>query len=462
MTAPRNILVFDLGTSYFKACVFGSVGQLQAIARVSTPYTNTNGDYSEVSVSSFDEALLSLARELRKAAPEAYAAISAVTFSTQTNSFVLLDADDETLTPFVIWNDRRAMAHQAPLEEILALPDFYKKTGVPILSPEFMVAKLHWYQIQAPELWERVARIALISDYFTMRFTGQFVTEAGAAGLTGLIDIHELAWWPEALEIAGLEHDTLPEIVRAGSDLGGITPEAATRFGLPDECAFVVGCLDQYAGAIGAGNIAPGVISETTGTVLATVRCADEFTPEPGSSVFLGPASDPGRYYQMVFGDVSANLLEAFRGALPEEKSFAELDALAAEAETTLMLPTELDTPDLLALVRQWAVEKPVGEAARAILEGVAGTLKRQVTALCGSAPPLQIHCVGGAAKSTVWMGIKAHTLGVPMCAVACDEPTSLGAAVLARAALADAPLSDVVSQCVDLKNPISHVEENR
>lgn len=446
-----TILVFDLGTSYFKGTLFAMDGQLLAAHHVPTPFTNSTTPYSEVAVEAFENALLALAEALRACAPEAYAAIAAVTFSTQTNSFVLLDADDAPLTPIVIWNDRRAMAQSAPLEALMALPDFYETTGVPGLSGEFMVAKLHWYQQATPELWERVARIALISDFLTLRFTNKFVSEAGAAGLTGLVDIHTLDWWDAALDRADISRDELPEIVRAGTALGTITPEAATRFHLPTATQFVVGCLDQYAGAIGAGNVSAGGVSETTGTVLATVRCAEEFTPQPGSGVFWGPAAMEGRYYQMVFGDVSANLLDAFQKALPEPTSFAALDALAAVADTgALALPRGLDTPELLDTVRNWATTQPAGVAVRAILEGVAEALRAQVVQLCGDDRPAVLHSVGGAARSTVWMQIKVDRLGLPVRAIACPEPTSLGAALLAMHGLTDVPLAELVAQCVN------------
>lgn len=452
MNLSRAIIVFDLGTTFFKGTLFDVEGNLLALARVPTPFTNNRAPHSEVAVPKFDAALDALAAGLRQQAPDAYAATCAVTFSSQTNTFALLDADNEPLTPFVVWNDRRAVDSGPLLARLQALPEFYATTGVPGLSPEFMVAKLHWFQQQTPELWERVARITLISDYFTSRFTGQFTTETGAAGLTGLVDIHAADWWDAALNTAELDRDALPAIARAGTCLGAITLDASTRFGLPLDCQFVVGCLDQYAGALGAGNCTPGDVSETTGTVLATVRCASTFSPELGSPVFWGPAAEPGRYYQMVFGDVSGNLLEAYRNALPEPIDYDTLSQAAARAEDRLLLLSRtMDTPEMLAQVRGWARNESQGEAVRAILEGVAAALAEQVAQLCGAEPPVELRSVGGAARSAVWLEIKANTLGVPVRAVACPEPTSLGAALLALHGLDGTPLSELAARCVQL-----------
>lgn len=455
-SAAATILVFDLGTTNFKGTLFDINGELKALARIPTPFTNTRGVHSEVSVEAFDAAIQQLAEELRALAPADYAAITAVTFSSQTNSFVLLNPSGDALTPFIIWNDRRASAVSPPLDAFLALPDFYARSGIPALSPEFMLAKLYWHQEETAEMWERVDRILLISDYLTWRFTGKFVTEAGAAGLTGLIDIHTLEWRTDALALLALDRDSLCDIVRAGTNLGTVTPEAARSFHLSTDCAFVVGCLDQFAGAIGAGNTHPGDVSETTGTVLATVRCADTFAPVAGSPVFWGPSASAGRYYQMIFGDVSANLLEAFRNALPETVDF---DVLGEEAEAAasgrLILPRDLDTPALLELVGCWANTESRAEAVRAIFEGVADSLSDQLEQLCGPSRPSEIHSVGGAARSKVWMAIKADILGIPVRAVACPEPTSLGTAFLAIHGMTGESLATLTTRCVTLETAV-------
>jgi sugar (pentulose or hexulose) kinase len=220
LNPSATILVFDLGTTNFKGTLFDINGELKALARIPTPFTNTRGVHSEISVPAFDAAIGQLAEELRASAPDDYAAIAAVTFSSQTNSFVLLGPSGEAMTPFIIWNDRRAAAINPPLDAFMALPDFYARSGVPGLSPEFMLAKLYWHQEETAEMWERVDRILLISDYLTWRFTGKYVTEAGAAGLTGLVDIHTLEWRDDALALLALERDSFCDIVRAGTNLG--------------------------------------------------------------------------------------------------------------------------------------------------------------------------------------------------------------------------------------------------
>jgi xylulokinase len=197
-----------------------------------------------------------------------------------------------------------------------------------------------------------------------------------------------------------------------------------------------MGCLDQYAGAIGADNVLPGRVSETTGTVLATVRRANKFSANAPAGVYQGPASKPGDYYQMVFSSISAGLLERYRNQLPDRPTFAELDALAARvpagAEGLLLHPLAANLPVSEMFVGRTPVHQR-GHDVRAIMEGVALELRKQVTILCGPSWPASIPAAGGAARSKLWLQIKRDVLGCQVEAVHCPEPTSLGAAQLAR-----------------------------
>ena len=302
-----------------------------------------------------------------------------------------------------------------------------------------MLAKVLWLRDAGRKSGARQGTLCLISDYLTQLLTGQYVTEAGAAGLTGLVDIHHCGWWPEMLARFELAESRLTHRGSRGTDLGPITAEAARRFELPAACRFVVGCLDQYAGAIGVGNVEPGMISETTGTVLATVQCADRFAPRAGPAVFQGPAFRPGLYWRMAFGEVSANLLHWYRDQLLDRPDFQQLTALAgpiAPGAEGLLLRTGRGLTDPENVWQGMTCRHTRGHAVRCILETVAFALKDQIAALAGAALPAEIRCAGGAARNDLWLQIKADVLGVATAATECPEPTSLGAAMLAVASL--------------------------
>lgn len=450
-----HVLCFDLGTTYFKAAVFDRGGKLLALARRSTPTQRPQPGWAEYEQPVFLQTLRDLAGDLRAEDAAALGEVRAVSFASQANSFLLLDEHDEPVTPIIVWNDRRAEPIADDLARRLDDPERAQRTGVPALSGGFMVAKWLWLSEHEPERVVKARRLCLISDEFTRWLTGEHVTEAGVAGLTGIVDIHDLTWRSEAVKKLGLDAVTLPRVVRAGTVVGPLLPEAAQVLGVPADCRFVVGCLDQYAGAIGAGNVAPGGLSETTGTVLATVRLSDHPRPMDGDTVYQGPAFSPGAYFQMCFGPISASLLEVYRQTHAPQASYDELVREAAAVGPGA---------GGLTLDRQrsaagdgpvFAGETPAhtrGHHVRAILEAVADALVEQAGELTGDEPAAQVRSVGGAARSDVWLQIKADRLGVPVAAIDCPEPTCLGVAILATAALEGRPVPEVAADLVPLR----------
>ena len=433
-----HLLGLDLGTTNFKAAVYDREGRRLASARCPTPIEEPHPGWVEIPLDRFRETIVELIGRLREQDANAVERVGALSFASQTNSFVLLDGEDRPLTPLILWCDRRAEGGSAWVERLKALPGLYRRTGVPALRGHFAVAKLEWLSRHEPQAWRRARRFLLISDYLTMWFTGKAWTEAGAAALTGLLDIHELAWWPEARAV--LEHEALalPEPVRAGTPAGTIRAEVAETLGLRRDCRFAVGCLDQYAGAIGVGTDRPGAVCETTGTVLAVVACAETFDPSLAErGVFQGPGDRARRYYRMAFSGLAANLLEAYRREHAPEHSFAELDRLAAPL-VDQPLACELDVAASEAegqAIFRHSPHSP-GEGALAIMRAVAGRLNEQLVSVCGESKPAEVTCAGGAARSELWRQLKERATGVAMRVTETDEPTCRGAALCAAKSL--------------------------
>ncbi len=452
-----HILTFDLGTTYFKVCLFDDAGEIIAVRRAVPPTHISDAERHELPVDRFRDVLNDAVLEIADSVEGGLRHVVAISFATQANSFTLLDEHDQPLTPFIMWPDNRACPAEPQIKALSKLDSFYQTTGIPDISGQFLPAKLHWLKQHEPDIWSQTRRVCLISDYLTLWLTGQHATEAGTAGLTGLIDIHQIRWWPDALKHMSIPEGWLPKVVRAGTDLGCIREDIATTWGLPADCRFVVGCLDQYAGTIGAGNVTPGGVAETTGTVLATVRCAGRFDPNASQGVFQGPGCDDHTWYQMVFGDTSANLLEAFRNSLPDRPSYEALCDLASKvpqgSDGLHVDASQVHHPEHMFLNQ--TDQHTTGHQVRAILEAVAYALNQQINALRGKTPPSRIRSVGGAARSELWLQIKADVLGIPVQAMTCPEPTSLGAAILAICSLRNTPIKPLASQLVQTRPTI-------
>lgn len=439
-----HALAFDLGTTFFKACLFDGQGELVALARTATPILAPQPGWAEMTPQAFENALRTLADELQQAAPAAWAQIGAVGISTQANTFCLLDEDHQAITPFLIWTDQRTAGDPVLAEQLDRLvpqppapsaPAAYALTGLPTYGTGFSPGRLLWLRREQPDLFARARSVHWLGDRLIYLLTGRHATPAGTAALTGLLDFSSLQWRQEARELLGITAWHLPEPLRGGTDLGPVNTDFARGLGLPAAARLAMGDLDQYAGAIGAGATRPGIVAETTGTVLAAVRFSEAFDPAGAAhQVFHGPAFEPGWCTQMRFGPISAGLLERYRAQQTDQPTYEQLGREAADAAPG---GVQLDRPASAATREPTFVGTPPtrGAAVRAIFEGVAESLAEHLNALGAGSLPAEIRSVGGAARSDLWLQIKADRLGVPVIATACPEPTSLGAAILAWSA---------------------------
>ena len=107
-------------------------------------------------------------------------------------------------------------------------PDIARRTGL-LLDPYFSATKLAWLLEHVPGARERAQRGELafgtIDSWLAWRLTGgkRHVTDATNASRTLLFNIRSCEWDPVLLELFGIPHACLPQIIptaaRAACDL---------------------------------------------------------------------------------------------------------------------------------------------------------------------------------------------------------------------------------------------------
>ncbi len=415
----RLLLGIDFGTSYFKVGLFDAAGRLQGLGRVAVQAEGTAGR-AELPVPRFWALLRTALGSALSDARANLADIAALAYSSQANSFVLLDAADAPLTPLVLWTDARAEPIAPELERFSRRPEFAPKVGFSGWSGGFAVAKCGWYQDRAPELWARVRHVATLPDYFTFALTGERKIDASAASFLGLYDLERGGWWRAALEAARLQPAQLAAPVPPGTMVGRTGTHAAERFGLPAGLPLAVGGLDHHVAALGSGLGRLGDVSISTGTVLAAMTLVPAPSPRPGC--FHGPDFTAGRFYRLAFDPAGAGQLEDYQRQFGGGQTLEQLLALAAAAPAAGAPPANLGTADR-------------GAAVRFLLEKIAATHRRLIGEVTGGASVSRIIATGGGARSPLWLQIKADLCGVPVVAPQSPERACLGAAVLASVA---------------------------
>ncbi|MCD4825431.1 MAG: hypothetical protein K8S55_12610 [Phycisphaerae bacterium] len=459
------ILGIDLGTSYFKLGLFDRAGKLHGLGKVPVQTDNGDGSLCELPVERFWAVLR---QGLDDALAEAGAAaedVAAMAYSSQANSFILLDEHDKPLTPLILWPDARAGQIDPAVRQLSERDDFLGVTGIGIgCDNQFAVAKLKWFQRQCPELWAGAARIMTISDYLVFSLTGRAVGDAGTASLLGLWDVSRQRWWDDALRLIGIAPSQLSPPLAPGTAAGNLTAEATGRLGLKPAIPLAVGSLDHHVAAIGAGVGQACQFSESTGTVLACLRLTDEFNPM--RNCCAGPGVGGRGYYQLAFENNGASVLEWYHRNHAPRISIPELVAMAADippgSDGLIALPSANKYSDLDGFLSRTPDHKH-GHFVRAIMESTAASLMGLVDNLCREGRPSRIVATGGGARSDLWLQMKADMLDVEFVAPACKEPACMGAAMLGSVAagwfadLADAAKAWAADRRVFRADPETH-----
>ncbi|MCK5739486.1 hypothetical protein KAH55_09905, partial [bacterium] len=441
----KFVLGVDLGTSYFKLGLFNPDGELCGLGRIEVPKNIGNGSRCEVPVPRFWSLLQQGVAEACVQAKARPNQIKAVAYSSQANSFLLMDQKQQPLTPLILWCDNRAK----PLPEVGDLfekENFLERSGLGLpCSYQFCAAKVSWFQKQQPDLWNQAARLMTLSDYLTYSLTNQFVGDAGTASLLGLLDIHNREWQPDIVDLSAVK---LSKPLMPGTVAGPITPSGAELLGISPGIPFVVGSLDHHIAALGAGVGQLADMSESTGTVLACLNYTTTFHPK--ANICTGTGLNTDTYYQLAFDNNGAAALEWYQKQFAPELTLDELGRLATDVpigSAGLFARPEAHHYSGNSGFESITEAHLHGHFFRAMMESTAVSLLKLVQFLADTDFPKRIVATGGGAKSDFWLQIKADLFGTEFITTQSPEPACLGAGLLAALAAGWFPNLTVASR---------------
>jgi xylulokinase len=434
--SKEGYLGLDLGGTGVKAAVFDRQGKPLALAH--RPYRTeiSPEGHAELDIRIIDKA----AREaVREATGRAQVRVLALSISSQGQTFVTLDATDRPLHRVIAWFDSRAVKEARQIHEDLEESD---RQGLD-LSPIASAAKILWLRKNRPEISSRAARILLLPDYVTYRLTGQAVCDPVMAWTTGLFSESEGEYRLGALRLVGVAREQLSGVAPAGTRVGEVLPRVADEWGLEAGTQVAVGTNDQLAGALGAGNVSPGIVSETTGTCLALITLAQPPLPQLPRGLFQGPSPVFGFRYLLAYSKTAGLLLEWFRSQLGAGRSLEDLDAealLIAPGSQGLSVLPHFDgmvspnpNPSARGAFINLSLRHTPAHLYRAILESVAFSLRENLELITTAGFRIgRLRSIGGGARSDVWLQIKADVTGQEIERPLVPEAAVLGAAMMA------------------------------
>ena len=276
------VIGIDIGTTSTKSVAYDVDGHPGATHAVGYPLDEPEPGYAEQDP---DVILAAVLETVRAVTARCAGRVLAVSFSTAMHALIGLDAAGVPVTPSVTWADSRASIQAEQLRATARGLALHRRTGTPI-HPMSPLTKLIWFHERQPELCRRVAHWVGIKDYVVLRMCGTLVTDHSVASGTGLMDIHRLAWDPEALQIAGIEAGQLPALAPTTTVLPPITTDTAAATGLPAATTLVLGGGDGPLANLGLGAVQPGVAACSIGTSGALRVMVEQPGVDPDGGVF--------------------------------------------------------------------------------------------------------------------------------------------------------------------------------
>lgn len=438
------LLTLDLGTSSCKASLWNASGALLASADETYRTHHPRPDWAEQRAEDWWRAACGAARRCLALHPGGDRGIAAIGLSSQREGVVPVARDGRPLGPCIIWMDRRSLRETESLVAEFGAARLHDITGM-IPDPTFTATKLLWLKTHAPEALA-AAFFLQPRDYLYFRLTGAFLTDYTLASRTMMFDIRARAWWMPMLDRVGIRQEQLPPLYASTEAPFRLTPEGAEALGLTPGIPVAVGAGDRPCEAVGAA-VAERRAMESTGTatnVSMVIRALPAVLEVSPCSIH----ALPGRWLLEMGIVTTASVLRWFRDltGLPPE-GLGTLEAEAAEsppgARGLVALPFFMGArsvrmnPDARGALIGLSLGHGRGDMARAIMEGVAF----EVGACLGGLRALgvqveEVRVLGGGAKSDLWCQIKANVLGLSLNRPRHTEAASVGAAILAGAAI--------------------------
>jgi xylulokinase len=361
--------------------------------------------------------------------------------SGQQHGFVPLDEKGDVIRPAKLWCDTSTVAECALLTKKLGGAKATIRQGGLLFLPGFTAPKIFWLKRHEPQNYRRLRHVLLPHDYLNFYLTGNYFMEYGDASGTALMDVRKRIW--SKVVIGAIDRnlsDWLPPLSDSHKPAGLLRADLAAKYGLSRDVVVSAGGGDNMMGAIGTGNVAPGVVTASFGTSGTIYAFAKKPVVDPEGEI-AAFCSSTGGWLPLLCTMNVTTVTEQVRALFGQDHAAlnAAVAAAPAGAGGLVLLPYLAGerTPNvpegsgvLLGLTNQTFT---AGHVARAAMEGATMGMNYGLRRLADlGVKAKEIRVTGGGAKSPVWRQLMADIFGVPVVAMVEDEGAALGGALQA------------------------------
>jgi gluconokinase len=469
------VIGIDTGTTATKAIAAGLDGRVRAQTSVHYPLLVPGPGRAELDPDALRAAARTALVDVAVAAREHGDRVIAVSLSAFLHALVPMDADGRPLGPLVTWADGRAGKQCEQIVATGRASGLHARTGTPV-HPMSPLTKLAWWRANDPDTLRATPRWGGVKELILAELAdAPFVLDLSVASGTGLYDIHQRRWDPEALEISGVRADQLAAVVATTERLR-LRPEVAAAAGLPPGTPLIVGAADGPLANLGVGATPAGVAAISLGTSGALRTVVDRPTADEAGRLFCyaltedrwvigGAVNNAGSVVRWAGQSFAAGFERSgATGEDADERDAALLTEAAgapAGSDGLLCLPYLLGErapwwrPGLRGAYLGLRREHGRPHLVRAAVEGVCQQLALVRDSFSAEGFEVtEVRATGGAVASDLWVGVLAATLNLPVAVADTPEGTALGACLLGLHALGELPDLDDAAALIAIGEP--------
>lgn len=483
----RYFLVIDAGTGSARAILFDTRGKQVSISQEEWNHIAEEGVPNSMgfdTARNWDVICRCIRGAMFKGGVKAEE-IAAVSATSMREGIVLYDRDQNEL--FAVANvDARADKEVSYLKNNYPgmEEECYRQSGQTFALGA--LPRLMWVRDHRPELYEKLDKINMISDWVLTRLSGIIASEPSNAGTSGIFDLASRSWVPEMARKAGIKADIFPPVYETGTLIGTLSRKASLECGLAEGTPVVMGGGDVQLGSAGLGVVRPGQCAVLGGTFWQQLVNMERPLTHPKMDLRVNPHVIPGLTQAEGITFFSGLVMRWFRDALCQGEvaealrlgidpyAYLESMASAVPAGSNGILAIFSDVmhygkwyhaaPSFLNLSIDPAVASK-GAMFRSLQENAALVSMLNLEAIFSwtQTQADSITFAGGASKGELWCRILADATGKAVRVPNVTEATALGGAFACGVGIGEyGSLADVAESHVEWKREYEPDMQNR
>ena len=446
------LLSVDIGTTSTKAVLFTKTGEIIASSFQEYPLVYPKPGWAELNAEIIWGAFRKTVREVAK---QHQKKIKALCLSCMANNIVPVRRDGTAIRNGIMAFDTRATEEvKTILDTIGELAYFRIRGGRP--RPVSGLCKIMWLKKNEPDTFRQTWKFMTFADFIRTRLGFPAVIDHSMAASSLPYDIRTMDYSDTLLKELGLNRRMFSEPVPSDQLLGEIGLEIRTELGLPRGVKVVAGGYDSHCGILGAGvtQLTPQIMADIGGTFerVAFIKKKPVLTQKTLKNDINTSCNVLKETYIISAALASSgSIVRWFRDELePDEKIKA--GKIKENAYDTMFAPLNFNGGTAMTIPYfagssgdSFAKGAFLGltlgtdrkQILQSIVEGVTHEMKVLVDRLeeLSNTPIDVIRAFGGPTKSPKWLQLKADISGKKVEAVAVEEASALGAAILAGVA---------------------------